>query len=61
MSARCDQCGVTAPTALHHEDHGALCSLCAARQLERDEQRGLLTPGMHGWPLADDDADRWDG
>ena len=58
MSERCDQCGVTAPTAMHHEDHGALCSLCADRQLERDERRGLLSPGMHGF--TGDDADRWD-
>ncbi len=48
MSERCDQCGVTAPTAMHHEDHGALCSLRAARQVEHDERRS-------------DDADRWDG
>ena len=59
MSTRCEQCGVTAPIAMRHEDHGALCSLCAARQLERDEQRGLLGPGMHGF--SGDDADRWDG
>ena len=33
-------------------------SLCAARQLETDERRGLLGPGMFGF--SGDDADRWD-
>jgi recombinational DNA repair protein (RecF pathway) len=55
---RCAQCGVAAPIALHHEDHGGLCSLCASRQVERDEQRGLLSASMFGF--TGDDADRWD-
>lgn len=55
---RCAQCDVSAPIALHHEDHGPLCSLCAARQVERDERRGLLSPSMAGFPVDDDTP--WD-
>lgn len=58
MATRCEQCGVTAPIALHHEVHGALCSLCAHRQLERDDDPGL-SPST--WGFTGDDADRWDG
>ena len=58
MTTRCAQCGVSAPIADDHPDHGPLCSLCAARQLDRDERRGLLSPSMFGF--TGDDADRWD-
>lgn len=49
----CDQCGVTAPIAIHHEDHGALCSLCAFRQTEHDGRRTYLSGAMYGF-TADD-------
>lgn len=59
MASRCEQCGVTSPVAMHHEDHGDLCSLCASRQMEADNRRGLISPGTLGF--IDDDAERWDG
>jgi len=58
MATRCAQCGVSAPIAMRHEDHGALCSLCAARQVERDQPGYGLSPGMFGF--TGDDAGRWD-
>ena len=58
MATRCAQCGVAAPIADHHPDHGDLCSLCASRQAERDRPGCGLAPGMFGF--TGDDADRWD-
>ncbi len=57
---RCAQCGVTAPIALRHADHGDLCSLCAARQLDADERSGGLGLSASTFGFSGDDADRWD-
>ena len=56
----CAQCGVTAPIALRHEDHGPLCSLCASRQVERDAHAGGLGLTASTFGFTGDDADRWD-
>lgn len=57
---RCDMCQVTAPIADHHPDHGALCSLCASRQAERDARAGGLGLTASTFGFTGDDADRWD-
>lgn len=60
MATRCAQCGVAAPIADHHPDHGALCSLCTARQAEADARAGGLGLGPGTFGFTGDDAARWD-